>query len=166
MLFSVICCLILLVISQAVYRSEEEDRYYYPEFKFRAKAAHNSSRYDHIQQTLVSSAGVYKDKSRGEALGISNTVFMTVISYGKHRHYKLFLNNMLCYAQHYGIDPVVYIVHSHLQDPEKEIQEYNDIGIKAVSYPDELFWTLLYSKRTEIRKGPGKYCIIRITYIR
>jgi hypothetical protein len=82
----------------------------------------NISRDRHVLHTLQSAAGVYINKERGVAAGLQKTVFMTIISYnakaGLH-HYKIYFRNFLCFAQHYGIDLIVYILHHNLPDVEE-----------------------------------------------
>lgn len=82
----------------------------------------NATRDLHVLHTLNSAAGVYTDKQRGIAAGLQKTVFMTIISYNAKAglyQYKIYFRNFLCFAQHYGIDLIVYILHHTLPDVEE-----------------------------------------------
>jgi hypothetical protein len=135
--------------------SLQGDKYIYPEFKKRADAARSIHRSALVKHVLVDAAGAYKDKSRSREVGVEKTVIISVVAYSEKSYYKIYFYNLLCYAQHHGLDIVIYLLHHNLPDWEKEIEYYNGIGIKMLPYPDELFWTLLYSKSTEIRVGPA-----------
>lgn len=150
------CILVYLSLLGAVYYSQEEKRWYYPEYKFRAHNARNASRTGAVEQTLRAGAGVYKNKTRGEEKALSKTVFVSVVAYNEKSFYKLYFHNLLCFTQHHDIDIVVYLIHHNLAEPEREIQQLRDVGIKVLTYPDELFWTLLYSKSNDVKVGTGK----------
>ena len=155
--------LIVLLCNLAVnvlgkYFSVENDRHYYPEFMFRAKAAsHDEARRGELKNTLASAAGVYSNKSHAEEFGIQSTVFITVLEFSEKAYYKLYLYNLLCFAKHHGIEVVIYVLNHNmsLRDWKQEKSAYDTLGIRLVSYPDELFWTLLYSKSNEIRIAKG-----------
>lgn len=136
--------------------SKEDERYYYPEWLAKAHAAKSPQRTNLVRLTLNAAAGVYNNKTRAEELGIAKTVFVTVIQYSEKSYYKLYLYNLLCFSRHYDIDIVVYVVQHHLASWETEMAAYMDAGIKVLPYPDELFWSLLYSKKTEIFVSQGK----------
>lgn len=135
----------------------DERRQYHSEFKQRAQAAHDPARTYLVHETLSSAAGVYHNKTRALELGLTKTVMITVIQYAEKSYYKLFLFNLLCFTRHHGIDLVVYIIHHGLKDWESEVKSYAVMGVKVLPYPDELFWSLLYSKPNEIRYGPGRF---------
>lgn len=121
--------------------------------------AHNSTRDRHVLLTLQSAAGVYTDKERGITAGLQKTVFMTIVSYntkaGLH-HYKIYFRNFLCFAQHFGIDLIVYILHHSLPNVEEEVQSLQKLGVRVLTYPDERFWKLVHQKKSKIMPG-GKF---------
>jgi hypothetical protein len=127
----------------------------FPEYKKRAETARSVHRTALVKHVLADAAGIYKDKTRSKEFGVEKTIFISVVSYSEKSYYKIYFYNLLCYAQHHGIDIVVYLVHHNLPDWEKEIEYYSSIGVKMLPYPDELFWSLLYSKTTEIHTGPA-----------
>jgi hypothetical protein len=141
----VLVLLLLAVRIDAAYYSPEDKRHYYPEYKLRAKAAHDLARTHVVGETLASAAGVYNNKTRSTELGIMRTVMITVIQYSEKSYYKLYFYNLLCFARHHDIDLVVYVVHHGLKDWEGEVKSYAAMGVKVLPYPDELFWSLLYS---------------------
>jgi hypothetical protein len=155
----VLVLLLLAVRIDAAYYSPEDKRHYYPEYKLRAKAAHDLARTHVVGETLASAAGVYNNKTRSAELGIMRTVMITVIQYSEKSYYKLYFYNLLCFARHHDIDLVVYVVHHGLKDWEGEVKSYAAMGVKVLPYPDELFWSLLYSKETEIRWSTGEPCV-------
>jgi hypothetical protein len=106
-----------------------------------------------VSNVLMEAAGIYKDKSRGTKLGLQRTVFITVVSYTDQARYKSILHNFFCFTHHYGIDLVVYVVHHNIKDWKGEKESYAKAGIRVLSYPDELLWTLLYAKSTKCSRG-------------
>ena len=119
--------------------------------------AHNETRDQMVLTTLREASGVYNDKERGRKYGLSKTVFITVIAYNsreKIHHYKVYFRNFLCFTKHYGIDLIVYILHHHLPDVEKEIRSLEELGVRVLTYPDERFWSTVHQKRTPIKFGP------------
>ena len=143
---------------EAVYFSEQEKRYHYPEFKFRANQAHDEQRAAVVENTLKEAAGVYRNKTYGHSMGLDKTVFVSVVAFNEDAiaHYKLYFHNLLCYTQHYNIDIIVYMLHHNLANFDLEKKQLTDMGIKVLPYPDELFWTLLATKRTVVYSGTGK----------
>jgi hypothetical protein len=116
----------------------------------------NISRDQHVLHTLQSAAGVYIDKERGITAGLQKTVFMTIISYNAKAglyHYKIYFRNFLCFAQHFGIDLIVYILHHTLPDVEEEVQSLQKLGVRVLTYPDERFWKLVLQKKSKIMAG-------------
>ena len=120
--------------------------------------AHNSTRDLVVRQTLRAAAGVYHNKARGKSAGLEKTVFVSVVAYNSKEniyHYKIYFRNFLCFAQHYDIDLVVYILHHHLPDVQEEVQALEDLGVKVLTYPDEKFWSLVEQKTSKILYGKG-----------
>jgi hypothetical protein len=134
--------------------SEADGRFYFPEFQDRAVRAHDQQRPRMVSRALSEAAGVYKDKSRSAQLGLQQSVFITVVSYTGQARYKALLHNFLCFTEHYGIDLVVYVVQHNIKDWKEEQVSYARAGIRMLSYPDELFWTLMYTKSS---MGQGEY---------
>lgn len=111
-----------------------------------------------VRQTLSEAAGVYKEKSKGKGNGLERTVLTTVISHPKASHwYRVYFRNFLCYAEHYGYDVVVYVMRNNDHQTEEEfrshIAEIASLGVKAVPYPEELFWRLVYGRTHDLRVG-------------
>ena len=117
----------------------------------------NATRDAHVHRTLVAAAGVYNDKARGRAAGLEKTVFMTVIAFNHEKksigHYKVYFRNFVCFAKHYDIDLVVYILHHALTDVEAEVQSLESLGIRVLTYPDQLFWSLVMQKTSRVMQG-------------
>jgi hypothetical protein len=158
MLFCIIQLLLSLTcvaLLHAGHFSTTENRYFYPEYRERAEAARSTSRTTFVKRTLASAAGAYRDKERAKKLGIEKTVFISVVSYGDKSYYKMYFYNLLCYARHHDIDIVVYLVHHNLPNWREEVKMYTSMGIRVIPYPDELFWSLMYSKSTDIHRGPA-----------
>ena len=136
-------------------------------FRALAKEARNESRTVLVKKTLSEAAGVYRNKTKGREMGLSNTVFISVISYPKAAHfYKVYFRNFLCYVHHYGYDLVVYVVHHEGDDSFEEIRSLEALGVRALPYPAERFWTLISNKRTAIFQGSthSKYNGTKITF--
>lgn len=142
----------------AVIYSEQEQRYYYPEFLNRSAASHDPSRSDLVQSTIAGAAGVYMNKSLGAQLQLNSTVFVTVLAFNSdvrsNKHYKLYFHNFLCFTQHHGIDLIVYVVHHNLA--ESDIDDIKSLGVRALTYPDELFWSILSQKTNALARGRGR----------
>ena len=118
--------------------------------------SHNTTRDSHVLATLQAASGVYNDKKRGRESKLEKTVFITVIAYNANEsiyHYKVYFRNFLCFAKHYDIDLIVYILHHHLDDVESEVLSLERLGVKVLTYPDELFWTLVSGKTNKIFLG-------------
>ena len=118
--------------------------------------AKNATRDEIVLRTLQAAAGVYRDKERGAKASLQKTVFMTVVAYNTKEnifHYKVYFRNFLCFVQHYEIDLIIYILHHHLPDVEEEIRSLELLGVKVLTYPDELFWGLLAEKKSKIMDG-------------
>lgn len=118
--------------------------------------SHDTKREAIVSMTLLAASGVYTDKKRGTGSKLEKTVFITVIAYNAHEsiyHYKIYFRNFLCFAKHYGIDLIVYILHHHLADVESEVLSLERLGVKVLTYPDELFWSLVSKKTTKISSG-------------
>lgn len=116
------------------------------------KQSTNKTREALVKKTLEAAAGVYVDKEYGKKMGLAKTVFTTVIAFNSDGifHYKIYFQNLICFTRHYGIDVVVYILHHHLQDVEAEIQSLTTLGVRVLTYPDELFWRLLATKKSNL----------------
>jgi len=123
-------------------------------YKQLASEARNETREAWVRETLRQAAGVYKDKSKSKALGIEKTVFLVVIAYpvGAH-YYKVYFRNFLCFVHHFGIDLVVYVVHHGDGDPDVEIENLRKLGVRALTYPEELFWKVVSNKMQPIHVG-------------
>ena len=126
-------------------------------YKELAARAKNTTRDALVMQTLREAAGVYKDKSRGKALGLEKTVFIVVIAYPVGTHfYKVYFRNFLCFVHHHGYDLIVYVVHHGVGDADVEIQSLRKLGVRALTYPEELFWKVVSNKMQPIHVG-SKY---------
>ena len=112
-----------------------------------------------VEQELKMASGVYRDKEKGGKMGLQNTVVAVVVSYPKGKnHYKHYFRNFLCFAHKYGYDLVVYVLRNHEADYKTYLQhvaEIGKLGVKALPYPEELFWRLVYSKAGKIKEGKG-----------
>ena len=119
--------------------------------------ASNATREEHVKRTLASAAGVYNDKVRGAKAGLEKTVFMTVVAFKHDKksigHYQVYFRNFLCFAKHYDIDLVLYILHHQLPDVESEIHSLEQLGIRVLTYPDQLFWSLVMTKKSRVMVG-------------
>jgi Nucleotide-diphospho-sugar transferase len=148
---------IILPLVANVFGQKLQDRYLDLEhIRGLIRKSHNETREALVKATLASAAGVYRDKERGRALGIEKTVFLTVAAYNSKEnifHYKIYFRNFLCFAQFYDIDLVVYILHHNLPDVEHEVASLKRLGVKVLTYPDELFWTLVSQKTSKVMAG-------------
>jgi hypothetical protein len=120
-------------------------------------AAHNSSRFQIVQQTLQFSAGVYTNKTKNNTLVLNKTVFLSVAAFNQANiaHYKIYFKNFLCFIKHYEIDLLLYILHHDIKDLEVEVRELELLGIRVLTYPDELFWQIVSTKKTPVGVGKG-----------
>lgn len=115
-----------------------------------------------VNRTLASAAGVYTDRLKGALLGLEKTIVLTVGAFdikGVNHHYEVFFRNLLCYTNHYEIDVVLYFLHHHFpneEDASAKIYSFADLGVKALTYPDELFWSMLATKQTPIDNTRGR----------
>ena len=119
--------------------------------------AKNVTREEHVKRTLAAAAGVYNNKARGLAAGLSKTVFMTVIAFHSNQksigHYKIYFRNFVCFAKHYDIDLIAYILQHNLPDVEAEITSMEQLGLRVLTYPDELFWNIVLQKKSKVMEG-------------
>jgi hypothetical protein len=127
-------------------------------FSFLEKAQREQAeRTDRVRKVLSEGAGVYKDKVKGAVYGLHRTVVTTVISHPKASHwYRIYFRNFLCFADHYGYDVVVYVMRNKEQSQEEfeaHTSEIGSYGVKALPYPEELFWRLVYGRTRPLRVG-------------
>lgn len=111
-----------------------------------------------VRQTLSAAAGVYKVKSKAKEHLLEKTVLTTVISHPKASHwYRVYFRNFLCFAEHYGYDVVVYVMRNSDHQTEEEfllhINEVASLGVRALPYPEELFWRLVFGRTHDLRIG-------------
>ena len=119
--------------------------------------AKNVTREEHVKRTLAAASGVYNNKARGLAAGLAKTVFMTVIAFHSNQksigHYKIYFRNFVCFAKHYDIDLIAYILQHNLPDVEAEITSMEQLGLRVLTYPDELFWNIVLQKKSKVMEG-------------
>lgn len=63
----------------------------------------------------------------------------------------MYLRNLLCFLHHYGIELVVYVVQHGVPDVEAELRAVEGLGVRALTYPDALFWSVVAQKTTYFR---------------
>ena len=117
------------------------------------RAVRSEKRDKQLRQTLQSAAGVYRNKSRASQIkGLDRTVLITVLEYDKAglMHYKVHLMNFLCYTSQYNYDVILFILHHHISDLQKEIEILESYGVFVMTYSDEMFWRVLATKSTRI----------------
>ena len=114
-------------------------------------------RLETAKKVLAEGAGVYLDKNRGKELKLEKTVLTTVISHPKASHwYRIYFRNFLCFAEHYGYDLVVYVMRNQEQSESEfaeHVAEIGHLGVKALPYPEELFWRFVYGRVNPLRVG-------------
>ena len=117
------------------------------------QAAKNDSRSDYVKATLEKAAGVYLKKS--DLGSLNKTVMITVAAFNEigNSYYKVYFKNFICFVKHYNFDMVVYILHHDIPNLEAEIDQISRFGVRVLTYPDELFWHLVATKKTHINKG-------------
>jgi hypothetical protein len=90
-------------------------------------------------------------------MGLEKAVLITVISLPKLRsHYKHYFRNFLCFTHSYEYDLVVYITRQQGDDYKthmKKVHELSKLGVKALPFPEEMFWLFVYGKSTPIYEG-------------
>ena len=110
-----------------------------------------------VSDTLRAAAGVYTDKEKGKTLGLENTVLTTIISYPKSRaHFKHYFRNFLCFSHTYGYDLVVYVTRNKnttYAQHMAHVREISNLGVRALPFPEELFWRFVYGKTKPIHTG-------------
>jgi len=122
------------------------------------RTAYDPTRAARVNATLAAASGVYRDKDKGRRLGLSRSVFVTVLAAGNRRrqqaHYKVYLRNLCCFLHHYGIDLVVYVVHHGVPDVAAEMRDVEEgLGVRTLTYPDALFWSVVAEKTTSFRRN-------------
>lgn len=124
----------------------------YQKFVEYERAAKNESRELIVKNTLIHAAGVYMDK-RNDSL--SKTVMITVAAFNEvgNSFYKVYFKNFICFAKHYNYDMVVYILHHDIPHLESEFDSIRRLGVRVLTYPDELFWNIVATKKSHINKG-------------
>ena len=124
----------------------------YHKFAEYERAAKNESREVIVKNTLKNAAGVYMDK-RNDSL--SKTVMITVAAFSEagNSFYKVYFKNFICFAKHYNYDMVVYILHHDIPNLEREMDSIRRLGVRVLTYPDELFWNIVATKKSHINKG-------------
>lgn len=124
----------------------------YPKFSEYAKASKNASREKEVDSALSQAAGVYRNKTNA---ALEKTVIITVAAFGKtsNKYYKFYFKNFMCFMKHFKLDLIVYILHHDITNLEAEVKEISKLGGRALTYPDELFWKLVSTKKSHINKG-------------
>ena len=136
----------------------------YHKFAEYERAAKNETREVIVKNTLKNAAGVYMDK-RNDSL--SKTVMITVAAFNEvgNSFYKVYFKNFICFAKHYNYDMVVYILHHDIPNLEREMDSIRRLGVRVLTYPDELFWNIVATKKSLIIRGILLYCsILRFKY--
>lgn len=108
-----------------------------------------------VSKVLNSVAGVYKNKTLGLSMGLQRSVIMCVAGYNDNgiAHYMVFFKNFLCFAKHYDYDVVLYILHHNIMELQLEIKKLQLMGVTVITYPDELFWRIVATKKTRMHSG-------------
>ena len=128
--------------------------------RLRDRAA-NITREAHVRRMLAAAAGVYIDKARGKRMGLETTVFLSVVAYQNNAadssrsiaHYKSYFRNFACFAVHHNLDFVAYLLHHALANVEAEVLAMEQLGVRALTYPDHLFWSIVLSKPNKVLAG-------------
>ena len=140
-------------------KSETDGYQRYSKFWDLAQAAKKSSvgREELVQHTLQEAAGVYRNKELGKSMGLGKTVLTTVLSYPKKRlYFKHYFRNFLCFTQSYEYDLVVFVTRDqgdNYQTHLTHVEEINKLGVRALPYPEELHYLLVYGKSEPISAG-------------
>jgi hypothetical protein len=117
----------------------------------------DASRDVNVRALLKAAAGVYKNKTRGHKSGLQRTVLTTVLSYGTSRsfQYMVYFRNFLCFAAHYDFDLVVYVQHHDIpmDDLKLQLQSLEALGVRVLTYPDLIFWSLIAEKQSKVMIG-------------
>ena len=123
------------------------------------RAAKNESREIIVKNTLKNAAGVYMDKRHDS---LSKTVMITVAAFNEigKSFYKVYFKNFICFAKHYNYDLVVYILHHDIPNLERELDSIRRLGVRVLTYPDELFWNTVATKKSPIIRGILLYCSV------
>ena len=124
----------------------------YQKFVEYERAAKNESREIFVKNTLQNAAGVYLNKRNN---GLNKTVMITVAAFNEvgNSYYKVYFKNFMCFVKHYNYDMVVYILHHDIPHLDTEIDSIKKLGARVLTYPDELFWNIVATKKTHINKG-------------
>lgn len=135
-------------------------------FKSRAVATRDPKRFDYVDRVLADAAGVYRKQhaapaGQGQQLrGLDRTVIVMVFQ-GKldDSDESRLMKNFLCFAEHYGMKPVVYFLHHQSANVLNDWQLLQSRGAYTLSYPESLFWNILATKKTpvSIAKGSASY---------
>lgn len=125
----------------------------YQKFAEYERASFNATRLKIVNATLAEAAGVYLNKSYDRSL--QKTVIITVAAFNQatNGYYKVYFKNFLCFIKHYQLDLIVYILHHEIANLEVEMQTLSHMGVRVLTYPDNLFWNLLATKKSHINRG-------------
>jgi len=112
-------------------------------------------------KAIAHAAGIYRDVSKAKRFKTESTVLVNVVSFQNDDHhikYQHLLRNWFCYASHLGLRPLTYIVPSPNISFSTQVDELHAIGVfgEFISYPKELFWSLVAEKEYMAGSGGGK----------
>jgi hypothetical protein len=124
------------------------------------KQSHDPRRNRYMTDVLKQASGIYKNKDKVKNTRLEKTVMINVIegSDESTEKYNKFLKNLLCFTKHYEFETIVYIIEKNVTKFESVAQDLThfDKSIRVVSYPFELFWSLVANKTSTMYQGFGK----------
>ena len=125
------------------------------------RKSHDPNRLPIVKKIISEVSGIYRDKAKAKEFGIEMHVLVNVISYHKEstgaRYFNL-LENWFCFASHFGLRPLTYLVPNEDFTFEETVRDLIKLGFHGdfAPYPTELFWSIVSKKRTEVKSGFGK----------
>lgn len=111
----------------------------------------NTSRHVTLAQNLRRAAGVYNNVEERDQVGrLKNTVLLSLLDAESPRYIQL-LKNFHCHLARLGLKALVYVLSSSPKAHSILRQTSWRQTMTFISYPEELFWLLLATKKNEFQ---------------
>lgn len=113
------------------------------------------------RDAVANGRGVYRNFGKARKIGTENTVLVNVLAFSMDAYserYMVLLQNWYCYASHYGLKTLTYLVPDMTTNFTDQVRILKSFGIVSdfLTYPVTLFWETVSKKATGIHGGGGR----------